>query len=132
MNSLLDRGYSVMLETGGHISVARVPKAVTKIIDIKCPESHESDTVCWGNIDLADPHDEFKFVISSRGDYEWSKGIYLEKLRQKPNPVLFSPSHDDLPAVDLARWILNDGLPVRLQLQLHKYIWGRTHEASDP
>ena len=124
MRSLLERGYQVMLETGGHVSVERVPKPVIKVIDIKCPDSHEGHTVCWQNIDLAEPHDEFKFVISSRADYEWSKAIYLEKLREKPSPVLFSPSHDDLPAVNLARWILDDGLPVRLQLQIHKYIWG--------
>jgi 7-carboxy-7-deazaguanine synthase len=124
MNALLDRGYSVMLETGGHISVARVPKPVIKVIDIKCPDSREGHTVCWDNIDIAQPHDEFKFVISSRADYEWSKEIYLDKLRTRKNPVLFSPSHDELPAVDLARWILDDGLRVRLQLQLHKYIWG--------
>jgi 7-carboxy-7-deazaguanine synthase len=124
MNSLLDRGYSVMLETGGHISVARVPKPVIKVIDIKCPDSQEGHAVCWDNIDIAESHDEFKFVISSRADYEWSKEIYLDKLRMRKNPVLFSPSHDELPAVDLARWIMEDGLPVRLQLQLHKYIWG--------
>ena len=124
MNSLLDRGYSVMLETGGHVSIDRVPKSVMKIIDIKCPDSHEGHTVCWDNIELAEPHDEFKFVISSRRDYEWSRSIFLERLRSKKNPVLFSPAHDDLPAVNLARWILDDGLKVRLQLQLHKYIWG--------
>ncbi len=124
MDSLLGRGYTVMLETGGHISVARVPKPVIKVIDIKCPDSHEGHTVFWENIDLADPHDEFKFVISSRSDYDWSKQIYIEKLQEKPNPVLFSPSHDELPAINLARWILEDGLPVRLQLQIHKYIWG--------
>jgi 7-carboxy-7-deazaguanine synthase len=124
MDSLLDRGYTVMLETGGHVSVARVPRPVIKVIDLKCPDSHEGHTVCWENIELAQPHDEFKFVISSRGDYEWSKRIYLERLRGKANPVLFSPSHDDLPAANLARWILEDGLPVRLQLQIHKYVWG--------
>jgi len=124
MNSLLERGYSVMLETGGHVNIDRVPKPVIKIIDIKCPDSREAHTACWENIDLAQPHDEFKFVISSRADYDWSKAIYSEKLRHRTNPVLFSPSHDQLPAVELARWILDDGLPVRLQLQLHKYIWG--------
>ena len=124
MDSLLERGYSVMLETGGHVSVARVPKAVIKIIDIKCPDSREGQTVCWENIDLAEPHDEFKFVISTRADYDWSKRIYLERLRLKKNPVLFSPAHEELPAINLAQWILDDGLPVRLQLQLHKYIWG--------
>jgi 7-carboxy-7-deazaguanine synthase len=124
MNSLLARDYSVMLETGGHVSIAQVPKAVVKVIDIKCPDSHENHTVYWDNIDLAEPHDEFKFVISSRVDYDWSRGICREKLAGKTNPVLFSPSHDELSAVDLARWILEDGLPVRLQLQIHKYIWG--------
>ncbi len=124
MTSLLDRGYTVMLETGGHINISRLPKAVIKIIDIKCPDSHEGHKMCWENIDLAQPHDEFKFVISSRTDYDWSKNIYRERLSDKPNTVLFSPSHDEVPAIDLARWILDDGLPIRLQLQLHKYIWG--------
>src|SRR5262245_46786861 len=124
MAALLDRGYTVMLETGGHVSIARVPEAVIKVIDIKCPDSHEGHSICWDNVGSAAAHDEFKFVISSRRDYEWSRDVYIEKLRQKGNPVLFCPSHDDLPAVDLARWILEDGLPVRLQLQIHKYIWG--------
>src|SRR5512138_233671 len=102
MRSLLDREYTVMLETGGHVSVCRVPEHVIKIIDIKCPDSREGDSNCWENIDIAAAHDEFKFVISSRFDYEWSKDVFLQKLRHKRNPVLFSPSHDDLPAVDLA------------------------------
>src|SRR5215475_4230450 len=102
MAALLDRGYTVMLETGGHVSIARVPEAVIKVIDIKCPDSHEGHTVCWENIDLAQLHDEFKFVISSRADYEWSKQIYRDQLSHKRNPVLFSPSHEELPAVDLA------------------------------
>ena len=124
MTSLLDRGYTVMLETGGHINVSRVPKAVIKVIDIKCPDSRECHTVCWENIDIAEAHDEFKFVITSRTDYEWSRTVVLERLRTKPNTVLFSPSHGELAAQELARWILDDGLPVRLQLQIHKYIWG--------
>lgn len=124
MAALLERRYTVLLETGGHISICRVPRQVIKIMDIKCPGSHEAHAVCWNNIDLAAPHDEFKFVISSRADYEWSRTIYQERLQQKPNNVLFSPSHDVLPAVDLAGWILDDGLPVRLQLQIHKYVWG--------
>ena len=124
MNALLSRGYSVMLETGGHVNIGRVPKAVKKVIDIKCPDSHEGHTVCWENIALAESHDEFKFVISSRADYEWSREIYRERLRTQANPVLFSPSHAELKPEDLARWILDDGLAVRLQLQIHKYIWG--------
>jgi len=124
MDRLLSGGYTVMLETGGHVSVRRTPKEVIKIIDVKCPDSREGATFCWENLDLAAPHDEFKFVISSRADYEWSRSVFEDKLSAKPNTVLFSPAHDELPARDLARWILDDGLPVRLQLQLHKYIWG--------
>jgi 7-carboxy-7-deazaguanine synthase len=124
MASLLDRGYTVMLETGGHVSIDRVPQRVIKIIDIKCPGSHEGHTVCWENIKLARPHDEFKFVITTRADYEWSRGVYRERFESLPNTVLFSPSHDDLAPRDLARWILEDALPVRLQVQIHKYIWG--------
>jgi 7-carboxy-7-deazaguanine synthase len=124
MSSLLERDYTVMLETGGHIRIDRVPGAVIKIIDIKCPGSGEMDTICWENIDLARSHDEFKFVISSRSDYDWSREICRERLSGKSDNILFSPSHDDLPPEDLARWILEDGLRVRLQLQIHKYIWG--------
>jgi 7-carboxy-7-deazaguanine synthase len=124
MDALLNNDYTVMLETGGHIPVNRVPGPVIKVIDIKCPGSREVGAVCWENIRLAAPHDEFKFVISSRSDYEWSRDVFREKLQDKPNTVLFSPSHDELQVKDLAGWILQDGLPVRLQIQLHKYIWG--------
>lgn len=123
MGALLERGYTVMLETGGHVRIDRVPPQVIKIIDIKTPESGEDGAMCWDNVALALPHDEFKFVISSKADYEWSKATYHDRLSGKSNVVLFSPAHDELPAVDLARWILEDGLPVRMQLQLHKYIW---------
>jgi 7-carboxy-7-deazaguanine synthase len=122
MDALLDRSYTVMLETGGHVSIARVPAAVIKIIDIKTPDSHEPETFHWPNLDVAAPHDEFKFVITSRKDYEWSRDITRSRLQGRT--VLFSPSHDELPAKDLAAWILEDNLPIRLQLQAHKYIWG--------
>jgi 7-carboxy-7-deazaguanine synthase len=124
MDKLLGRGYAVMLETGGHVSIARVPHAVIKIIDVKTPDSREGGTFCHDNFRLASPHDEFKFVISSRADYEWSRDVYRKELQQTPRVVLFSPSHDELPAKELAGWILEDGLAVRLQLQIHKYIWG--------
>lgn len=124
MTSLLEGGYTVMLETGGHVRIDRVPAPVIKIIDIKCPDSHEGHSVCWENINLASPHDEFKFVVTSRSDYEWSKAAWSNRLQGLPNTVLFSPAHDDLRPADLASWILEDGLPVRLQLQIHKYIWG--------
>jgi 7-carboxy-7-deazaguanine synthase len=124
MAALLDRRYTVMLETGGHISIERVPKPVVKIIDVKTPDSGEGETFQWKNIELAEPHDEFKFVIVSRRDYEWSRDVVVQRLRGRPSPVLFSPSHEELPARELAAWILEDNLPVRLQLQTHKYIWG--------
>jgi 7-carboxy-7-deazaguanine synthase len=124
MTALLDEHYTVMLETGGHVSIERVPSSVIKIIDIKTPGSNEGDTFVWENLRLAQPHDEFKFVITSRPDYEWSRGILRERLQTLPNPVLFSPAHEELPARKLAAWILEDNLPVRLQLQAHKYIWG--------
>jgi 7-carboxy-7-deazaguanine synthase len=124
MSALIDLGYTVMLETGGHVSIERVPKQVVKVIDIKTPDSREADTFHWENLDLAESHDEFKFVIVSRTDYEWSRDVVRNRLKGRPNAILFSPSHDDLPAKDLAAWILSDNLPVRLQLQAHKYIWG--------
>jgi len=124
MDGLLKRNYTVMLETGGHVNINRVPAPVIKVIDIKTPDSREGGTFLWENLKLAAPHDEFKFVICSRADYDWSQDVVRQRLRGLPNPILFSPSHGDLPAKDLARWILEDDLPVRLQLQTHKYIWG--------
>jgi 7-carboxy-7-deazaguanine synthase len=124
MDALLREGYTVMLETGGHVSVENVPESVIKIIDVKTPGSREGETFHMENLELAAPHDEYKFVITSRADYEWSRDFLLRKLEHRANPVLFSPSHDELPAKDLAAWILEDNLPVRLQLQAHKYIWG--------
>src|SRR4026209_1475640 len=114
MSAFLEKGYTVMLETGGHVGIERVPKQVIKIIDIKTPESREGDTFRWENIELAEPHDEFKFVIVSRSDYEWSRDVFRRKLQNLPNSVLFSPSYEELAAKDLAAWILEDNLPVRL------------------
>jgi len=124
MDSLLERNYTVMLETGGHVRLDRVPTPIIKIIDIKCPDSGEGQTFCWENIALAAPHDEFKFVIASRRDYEWSRDVVRNRLRESSNTILFSPVHEQMPARQLAEWVLADGLPVRVQLQMHKYIWG--------
>lgn len=124
MDALLAKGYTVMLETGGHVKIDRVPKPVIKIIDIKCPDSGEGETFCWENVTLVEPQDEFKFVIASRKDYEWARDVVKERLRNIPNTMLFSPSHEDVSPKDLAEWILADGLSVRFQVQLHKYIWG--------
>ena len=124
MRKLLEAGYTAMLETGGHVSLRDVPSPVIKIVDVKCPDSNEGGTFLIDNLEHAAPHDEFKFVISSRTDYEWSRDFYHQHLRERDNTTLFSPAHAVLPPVDLSNWILSDGLGVRLQLQIHKYIWG--------
>ena len=124
MDALLAKHYTVMLETGGHIAVDRVPKSVIKIIDVKCPDSGEGHTFCRKNLELAQPHDEFKFVIASRKDYEWSRDVVRLEFKGMPNTVLFSPVHGELDPKTLSEWVLSDGIPVRVQLQLHKYIWG--------
>ena len=124
MDSFLEAGYTVMLETGGHVALAKVPSKVIKIIDVKCPDSNEGGTFVQRNLETAEAHDEFKFVISSRQDYEWSREFYRQHLAHKPHTVLFSPTHGLLSAQELSKWVLSDSLEVRIQLQIHKYIWG--------
>jgi len=123
ISSLLEAGLTVMLETGGHVSIRSVPREVIKVIDVKCPDSGEAGTFVTENLALAAPHDEFKLVISSRTDYDWSREFYEQHLAGSPHTVLFSPVHGVVAPSDLAGWILGDKLPVRLQLQLHKYVW---------
>jgi 7-carboxy-7-deazaguanine synthase len=124
MQQLLERGHTVMLETGGHRSIANVPPGVIRIVDVKCPGSGESDKNDWSNLDLVTKSDEVKFVIRDREDYEFARRVTADhKLLDRCAAVLFSPVHGVLPARDLAGWILEDRLPVRLQLQAHKYIW---------
>ena len=127
MQRLMERGKTVMLETGGHRPLDRVPYAVIKIVDIKCPGSGEADKNDWSNIDRLAPHDEVKFVVADRGDYEFARAI-IEKyhLRTRAAAILMSPVHGVLEPRLLSEWILADRLPARLQLQLHKYIWSPT------
>ena len=124
MERLIGEGYTVMLETGGHVTLDPVPEEVIKIVDVKCPGSGEGGTFRMENLEQVQPRDEFKFVISSRDDYEWSIRFYRQHLASREQTVLFSPVHDVAEAVELAQWILADGIDVRLQLQIHKYIWG--------
>jgi 7-carboxy-7-deazaguanine synthase len=125
MERLLAGGRTVLLETGGHISLAAVPRQVVKIVDVKCPASGESAKHHWPNMDLLAPHDEVKFVIGDRVDYEYAREITARYgLAGRCAAIHFSPVHGVLDPRQLSAWILEDHLPVRLQLQLHKYIWG--------
>lgn len=124
MSRLLELGYRVMLETGGHRSVAGVPAGVIRIIDIKCPGSGESDRNDWSNLSLLTPLDQVKFVLADRADYEFAREVIArEHLADRCGAVLLSPVHGELALKPLAEWMLADRLPVRLQVQLHKYIW---------
>ena len=135
INRLLEAGYEISLETAGALSVADVPEAVSKVMDVKTPSSGESDKNLWSNLDYLTQHDQLKFVIMNRSDYEWSKQQLIDyNLDQKVGTVWFSPMFNvndskdsavEVPnlARELAEWILEDAIPVRLQLQLHKIIW---------
>jgi len=124
MDRLLARGRTVMLETGGHRPITRVPAAVVKIVDVKCPGSGESDKNDWSNLDRLAPHDEVKFVVQDRADYEFAKDVIARhRVAERAAAVLLSPVHGVLDPRTLSEWILADRLPARLQLQLHKYIW---------
>ena len=124
MRELADHGYSVSLETSGAIDVAQADSRVSKILDIKTPGSGEADKNLWGNLAYLTARDEIKFVICCEADYEWAKRQLAERGLDAVCPVLFSPSYRELPAARLADWILRDQLPVRLQVQLHKQLWG--------
>ncbi len=127
MERLLADGRTVMLETGGHRPITRVPAAVVKIVDVKCPASGESDKNDWENLGRLAPHDEVKFVIQDRADYEFAREVAARHgLASRVSAVLFSPVHDVLDAKTLSEWVLADRLAVRVQLQLHKFIWSPT------
>jgi 7-carboxy-7-deazaguanine synthase len=127
MDRLLAGGRTVMLETGGHRPITRVPPAVVKIVDVKCPASGESDKNDWDNLGRLAPHDEVKFVIQDRADYEFAREVVARYgLTSRVAAVLFSPVHGVLDARALSEWVLGDRLPVRVQLQLHKFIWSPT------
>jgi 7-carboxy-7-deazaguanine synthase len=123
MQRLLDEGLTVMLETGGHISIEQVPAAVIRIVDVKCPGSGEAHRNDWSNMDRLTSSDEVKFVLKDRGDYDFAREVVDRYgLAGRVRAILFSPVHDVLVPRQLAEWILADRLDVRLQLQAHKYI----------
>ena len=123
MKELLKNKYEVLLETSGAISLNKVPNEVKKIVDFKCPSSDMSDKNLWSIIDELNTEDEIKFVIGNRGDYNWTKDKITKYNLNKQWTVLISPVFDKITLDKLAKWILEDNLDVRLQLQMHKYIW---------
>lgn len=124
LTALCDAGYSVSLETGGAIDIAKVDKRVSVILDIKTPGSNEEKNMLWSNLEHVKPTDEIKFVLCSRADYDWAKAKLTELKLTEKCPILFSPSYHQLKAEELASWVLADKLPVRIQIQLHKILWG--------
>lgn len=124
LTALADRGYSVSLETSGALDVSRVDPRISRIVDIKTPGSGEVDKNRWDNLAHLTERDEIKFVLCDERDYLWAKEVLVERQLDRLSPVLFSPAHGQLSAPMLAEWVLRDRLRVRLQLQLHKVLWG--------
>ena len=120
---LCDRGHEVAIETGGSLDLAPLDRRVMIVIDLKCPASGMSGRNRWENLDLLKPTDEVKFVIADRNDYEWAREAVARHRLTERLGVLFSPVHDVLHPRPLSEWVLADRLPVRIQLQVHKYIW---------
>ena len=124
MQRLLDAGKTVMIETGGHRSIAKVPAGVIRIMYIKCPGSGEADKNDWSNLAHLTQRDEVKFVIADRRDYEFARDVVSrEQLASRVNAVHLSPVHGELAPKQLSEWVIADRLDVRVQLQVHKYIW---------
>jgi len=122
--ALCDAGYSVSLETGGAMDISQVDPRVSVIFDVKTPASGEEKNMRWSNVDYLQAKDEIKFVLCNRADYDWAKQKMAELKLLEKCPILFSSSYHDLPPEQLAAWVLEDKLPVRMQLQLHKILWG--------
>ena len=126
LTALCDAGYSVSLETSGALDISALDTRVSRIVDIKTPGSGEVEKNRWENLAALAPSDELKFVLCDEADYQWAKQILAEHHLVEKSPVLFSPVHGQLNPAQLADWILRDQLPVRLQVQLHKILWGAT------
>jgi len=124
LSRLCDAGYAVSLETSGAIDIGDVDPRVSRVVDIKTPGSGEVARNCWENLALLTPRDQVKFVICSRTDFEWARDTVAEHQLDRRCEVLFSPSHAQVSARELADWIVAGKLPVRFQMQLHKQLWG--------
>ena len=124
MKRFIAQGRTVLLETGGHRSTEAVPPEVVTILDVKCPGSGESHRNDWANLDRLRPQDEVKFVIKDRRDYEFARDVLARHtLSDRAASIHFSPVHGELDPKTLSEWVLAERLPVRVQLQVHKYIW---------
>ena len=124
MTRLCDAGYELLLETGGGLDITGVDRRVRRIVDVKCPASGESANNRWENLDDLRPTDELKFVVADRADYEWARRVIEERSLAGRCPIHVSPVWGAVDLAALASWILEDRLPVRYALQLHKQIWG--------
>jgi 7-carboxy-7-deazaguanine synthase len=124
MKDLCEKGYEVLLETGGTLDIGEVDRRVRRIVDLKCPSSGMEKKNLWENVAYLSPADEVKFVIGTREDYEWARSAVRQRGLAARVHVLFSPVYGQKEPATLAGWILADGLDVRLQIQLHKYVWG--------
>ena len=124
LDKLVAAGLQVSLETSGAIDITPVDQRVSRIVDIKTPDSAECDQNLWSNMQQLTVHDQLKFVICSRKDHDWSKQQVIDRELTKYCEVLFSPSYTEVQPRDLAQWIIDDRLPVRFQMQLHKQLWG--------
>lgn len=124
LKDLCDAGYSVSLETGGAIDTSKVDSRVSVILDIKTPGSGEMENNKWGNLAHLKKTDEVKFVLCNRADYEWAKELLITHDIANKCPILFSPVYQQVNPTELAEWVLADKLPIRMQVQLHKILWG--------
>jgi 7-carboxy-7-deazaguanine synthase len=124
LTALCDAGYDVSLETSGALDIAGVDPRVSRIMDLKAPDSGEAAKNRWENLAVLNARDEIKIVIASRADYEWARDVLRQRQLDRLCPVLFSPAQGLIEARSLAEWILEDGLNVRFQLQMHKLLWG--------
>jgi 7-carboxy-7-deazaguanine synthase len=126
LRRLCDTGYDVSLETSGALDVSAVDPRVSRVVDVKAPGSGEAHRNLWSNFDFVTRHDQIKFVLADRNDYDWARDMLTEHRLPSRCDILFSPVYGKLAPRDLAEWILADRLPVRMQIQLHKVLWGET------
>lgn len=124
LNKLVEAGYRVSLETSGAMDVSQVDERVSRVLDIKTPDSGEAGRNLWANLDVLTAHDQVKFVLCSRADYEWALEAVRSRGLDEKLDVLFSPAWGQIEPTELAEWVLSDHLNIRVQLQLHKLLWG--------